>query len=184
MIENQYRDPTAEAAEATIERAERGRANRESGKLFEQMIEAACVFYEQKVIAKIDKTPEPMRIIKSVGGGRFEACFTKRAQPDFKGVLNDGREVCFEAKHTTALSIAQSVVNDRQGMELDTHYSMKAFCFVVVGLGNGGCYRVPWDVWRNMYGIYGHKHMTDDDLEEYRLQNEMGKVMFLGDIGK
>ena len=41
-----------------------GSRSRESGEYFEGMISAACRFYEEKRISVIEKTPEPMRVLK------------------------------------------------------------------------------------------------------------------------
>ena len=76
------------------------RKNRAQGAFFEQMINGACDFYRSRQIADIEKTPEPMRPIKDLGGGKFIAHYTKAAQADFKGFLFGGQTVMFEAKHT------------------------------------------------------------------------------------
>jgi len=77
-----------------------GLHNKEAGEQFEKLIIAACDFYRDNGIAEIDKTPEPMKALYPIDNGKFVACFTKRAQPDFKGCEDGGRCICFEAKHT------------------------------------------------------------------------------------
>ena len=62
-----------------------GLHNKEAGEQFEKLIIAACDFYRDNGIAEIDKTPEPMKALYPIDNGKFVACFTKRAQPDFKG---------------------------------------------------------------------------------------------------
>ena len=86
---------------ASARRSYIGARNRAEGAGFESLISSACDYYRAIGLADIEKTPEPM---KPLGGadrsGRFLACYTKQALPDYKGVLSGGRAVVFEAKHT------------------------------------------------------------------------------------
>ena len=86
----------------TYSKALIGSRSRASGEYFEGMISAACQFYEEKGISVIEKTPEPMRVLKPYDRkrGQFICCFAKQAQPDFKGILMDATMVLFDAKHT------------------------------------------------------------------------------------
>ena len=72
------------------------------GNNFERYVELSCIHYKRSGVADIQKTPEPMQIVRPLNQrrNRFEAVFTKRAQPDFKGVLQGGRAILFEAKRT------------------------------------------------------------------------------------
>ena len=137
-----------------------GKRNRASGQMFENWILASCAYYHDLGIAYIEKTPEPMRPLRPYGSrqtGQYVACFTKRAQPDFKGVLMDGSCVIFEAKHT----------------------DLKAHCFVLVSMGLDDFYRVPWDVWKTMKARYGRKFMTAEELEEFRVKQKGSTILFL-----
>lgn len=68
-----------------------GRQAKVAGEHFENMIAGACRFYEESHLAKIEKTPEPMRPLRAPNGsGQFLACYTKQAQPDFKGAIYGG----------------------------------------------------------------------------------------------
>lgn len=80
----------------------RGRQSRANGEYFEKMIIAASRFYEERGIAAVDKTPEAFRVLKPLdrNRGQFVCCFTKQAQPDFKGSLKDSTMILFDAKHT------------------------------------------------------------------------------------
>lgn len=87
-----------------------GRRSRQSGEMFEKWLEDSCEFYFLQGAASIDKTPEPMKPLKPYGDrkmGQYIACFTKKAQPDFKGVLCDGSCIVFDAKHTDTDKIQQ-----------------------------------------------------------------------------
>lgn len=156
-----------------------GLHNHDAGEQFENIIKAACDFYRDNGIAEIDKTPEPMRALYPMENGKFVACFTKRAQPDFKGCLNSGRCVCFEAKHTEQGEIKQSVVTEEQTRVLDSYNTMRAECFVVVSFGFFAFYKIPWGVWKNMKQIYGRKYLTPQDVVQYKIIFKYGVLDFL-----
>ena len=61
-----------------------GMVNQAKGKDWEKIIERSCTYYRDKGIADIEKTPEPMKILRDLGGGRFIACFEKAAQADYQ----------------------------------------------------------------------------------------------------
>ena len=68
-----------------------GRRSRAAGEIWEEMIEAACRHYRLTEAAEITKTPEPMKPLgRPNGRGQFLACYTKQAQPDYKGTLKAG----------------------------------------------------------------------------------------------
>lgn len=77
---------------ASIRRSYTGARSRAEGEGFEHIIDNACAYYRSIGLADIEKTPEPMRPIGSPDrAGRFLACYTKQAQPDYKGILKGGR---------------------------------------------------------------------------------------------
>jgi recombination protein U len=158
-----------------------GSVNRALGKSFEAIIDAALEFYARRGEAIIEKTPEPMRPTKDLGGGRFIAFYEKQAQPDYKGALHNGRAVVFEAKHTTGDRIEQSRVTETQAATLDRYAAMGAECFVVVGFDMREFFRVPWAVFRDMKTRYGRKYATPADLAEYVLgMGHLGQLLILG----
>lgn len=158
----------------------KGARNKRDGKIFEELIEAACVQYFIDKVAKIEKTPEP---IKQLGpkqeGGRFIAAYEKSAQVDFKGTLKGGRTVCFDAKHTETDRIQRSAISSDQEECLDGYMEMGATCFVLVGFSFRDFFRVPWGVWKNMKQIYGRKYLKPEDIEQYRVEYRM-YLKFLG----
>ena len=108
------------------------------------------------------------------------AVFEKPAQPDYKGTLQGGRAVVFEAKHTSTGQMEQSRVTDAQAKRLDQHQALGALCFVVAGFGSEEVFRVPWKVWRDMKAAFGRKYVTPKDLEEYRVRlGATGKLLLL-----
>ena len=147
-----------------------GKVNRAQGLHFENLIEVSCDHYKQQGIAYIEKTPEPMRVIGVLDRKRgiFKAVFEKAAQPDFKGTMQGGRAVVFEAKHTESDRIKQDAVTEDQEKAMNLHEAMGAWCFVIVCLDNT-YYRVPWERWKTMKEDCGHKYMNAADLHPYTL---------------
>ena len=147
-----------------------GKRAHRNGATFESLIERACLRYQREGVAYIEKSPEPMRPIKAMGLGRFLACFTKAAQPDYKGTLRGGRAVCFEAKHTEGERIEQSRVTDEQAEALDKHDDLRAVCFVLVSFRFERFYRVPWHLWASMPERFGKVSVNEKDLAPYRVE--------------
>ena len=168
---------------AELQRSWRGLQSRIAGEHFEKIIEASLLWYEGKRVAGIEKTPEPMKpLSKPNSQGQFLACFTKAAQPDFKGTLVGGRSVVFEAKHTEGDKIEYSRLTPKQIERLKLHHELGAAAFILVSFGLQNFYRVPWEVWRDMKAIYGRKHMKQADLEPYRVQYIAGVIKLLEGI--
>lgn len=178
-----YRDPTAATALANIQRSQRGRQSRIVGEHFESVIAASLRWYEDKGVACIEKTPEPMKPLRAPNRqGQFLACYVKAGQPDFKGTLTGGRSVVFEAKHTDSDRIEYGRLTDEQVEKLSTHHKLGAAAFVLVSFGLQDFYRIPWEVWRDMKAIYGRKHIKQPELEPYRVQYIAGVLKLLEDI--
>lgn len=178
-----YRDPTAATALANIQRSQRGRQSRIMGDHFENMIAASLRWYEEKGVACIEKTPEPMKPLRAPNRqGQFLACYVKAGQPDFKGTLTGGRSVVFEAKHTDSDRIEYGRLTDEQVEKLSTHHKLGAAAFVLVSFGLQDFYRIPWEVWRDMKAIYGRKHIKQPELEPYRVQYIAGVLKLLEGI--
>ena len=160
-----------------------GAKNRENGALFETMIDAACNAYYDMGEALIEKTPEPMRVLKPLGNGQYVAVFTKAAQPDYKGILSNGTMVVFDAKYTESDRIAQSRVTQDQWESLDGYQRMGAHAFVVCGFSSGKAYRIPWGVWQGMKELFGHKYVTEEDIAGFRVRADT-KIWFLNSVKK
>lgn len=178
-----YPDPTAATALANVQRSQRGRQSRIMGDHFEGIIAASLKWYEDKGVACIEKTPEPMKPLRAPNRqGRFLACYIKAGQPDFKGTLTGGRSVVFEAKHTDSDRIEYSRLTDEQVEKLSTHHKLGAAAFVLVSFGLQDFYRIPWEIWRDMKAIYGHKHIKQTELEPFRVQYIAGVLKLLEGI--
>lgn len=157
-----------------------GHRNRAAGEEWERILEASCQHYRLKGEAEIEKTPEPMKPIGPKNSrGQFLACYTKQAQPDYKGTLKGGRAVVFEAKHTASDRLEQSVVTDEQKKRLDRHMALGAECFVMVSFGFREFFKVPWATFRAMKEHYGRKYITQEDVQEYKVRYIGGVLHFL-----
>lgn len=159
----------------------RGTLNKALGARFEGRIADSLLFYERSGEASVEKTPEPMRPTKNLGGGKFIAYYEKPAQPDYKGVIRGGRAVAFEAKYTTTGRMEQDRITEPQAERLDKYLALGAYAFVLVGFGDDAVYRIPWSIWKDMKEIVGRKYVTPDDLEEYRLHIGPGRIILVFD---
>lgn len=157
-----------------------GKLNKAQGAMFEQLIEAGCNYYRQHGIADIEKTPEPMQPIKDLGGGKFIAHYTSTAQADFKGFLMGGVAVNFEAKYTDTGKMAQDRVTEDQAERLERAHQYGAHAFVLCSFGAIGFYRVPWTVWRDLKAHFGHKYITPQEAERFKVRiGGPGVLLFL-----
>lgn len=161
----------------------RGRKSRAYGEHFEKMILASCGHYLAAQIAKIEKTPEPMKIIKPFGTGQFIACFASKAQPDFKGTLKNGRSVVFEAKHTDSDRMKYEALLEWQRKALCEHVGFGAAAFILCSFELERFYRVPLLVWLDMKRIFGRKYMLETELSKYKLRSFGLKIAFLEKLG-
>lgn len=119
-----------------------GSISRANGLHFEEIIDAGCNYYRVKGAADIEKTPEPMRPIKDMGGGKFLAVYTKAAQADYKGLLAGGRAINFEAKHTDTGRMEQSRVTEDQAERLQRCAALGGIAFVLCSFGPMDFFRV------------------------------------------
>ena len=147
-----------------------GMRARAQGNRFEQVIEASFRRLEDEEKASASKTPEPIKILSQPDSrGQFRACFLKKAEPDFKGVMNGGRAIIFEAKTTSTGKLEQGIVLQKQAEKLDMYEKAGAHCFILASFDGIMAYRIPWSVWKRMKVIYGRKYMTEDEARPYRL---------------
>ena len=77
-----YNDPTPYAAEKHMMAQIRGKQARVAGGYFENIISASCDYYLSRGLAKIEKTPEPMKPLGAKNRkGQFLACYIKTRNP-------------------------------------------------------------------------------------------------------
>ena len=160
---------TAPRRQPDPKRQLQGKKNRAEGKEFEKRIDEAFAYCRARGSALIDKTPEPMKILKNLGSGRFEATIDRKAQPDYKGTLKGGRSVMFEAKYTSGDRITADRVTDTQAEYLTKAAALGAHCYILAGFSSWNVYKIPWEIWRDMKAYFGRKYIkeTDPQLQQY-----------------
>lgn len=156
-----------------------GARSKHTGEFFEKLIDASCAYYQRVGVANIEKTPEPMKPLKPLGAGKFVAVFSKAAQPDYKGTLKGGQSVVFEAKHTDTEKLLFSRLTDEQLKQLQQHAKLGAIAFVLCSFGFERFAAIPFERWKRMKEFYGRKYITADDLGEYEIFHERGRLDFL-----
>lgn len=154
-----------------------------NGERFERLIEITCAYYEKMGVALIQKTPEPMRVLKELGRGQFKAVFTKKAQPDFTGTLKSGKSVVFEAKHTDGTNIPFSRINEEQERDLRLHDHLGAISFVLISFGMKHFYAVPFHEWMQLKESSGKKSVNQTDLVDFQISTEKGILNFMEVVG-
>lgn len=156
-----------------------GAAAHAKGARFEARLERSFDFYRGTGAALICKSPEPMRPVRNLGNGKFEAFFVKKAQPDYEGTIKGGRTVIFEAKYTDTSKIEQSRVTTSQTDYINEKSSLGARCYVLAGFGSGAVYKIPWSIWSNMKAIFGRKYVTESDIAEYKVETATNGTLLL-----
>ena len=162
-----------------VDRHRLGAVSKAQGKIFEDRLSAAFDYYRERGLASVDKTPEPMKVLKSIGQGRFMCCFEKKAQPDFTGTVRGGRSVMFEAKFTASDRMEQNRVLPQQADYLTRHQALGARCYVLAGFSTGHVYRIPWSIWAEMKQRFGRKYVREADLEIFLVPVENGRLKLL-----
>lgn len=158
-----------------------GKINHELGKNFENHIETICEIYKMNKIAIIEKTPEPLKVLKHMENGHFDAIFTTSAQPDFKGTIYGGKTIVFDAKFTEADRVRYQILSDYQREILEKYKEFGAMAFILVGFMNGSIYKIDIEVWNKMKEIFGRKYIMQEELENdlYKIKNKNGMIDFL-----
>lgn len=156
----------------------RNRMSNDQGQLFERLIDQACLYYRMKGLAMIEKTPEPFRVKKKNQDNTFTGWFTGNAQPDYKGTVQGGQALVFEAKFTSKDRIKKSVVTDNQAVCLDIHEEMGALVGVCCMIGKTAAF-VPWDHWKQMKELFGRQYLLESELMEKYQVPTPGYIDFL-----
>lgn len=103
-----YNDPTPYAAEKHMMAQIRGKQARVAGGYFENIISASCDYYLSRGLAKIEKTPEPMKPLGAKNRkGQFLACYTKQAPAGLRRHA-EGRPRASTSRPSTRTTTASS----------------------------------------------------------------------------
>lgn len=157
----------------------RGYKSKYNGARFELIIEHACSVYAHRGIAMIEKTPEPLKMIRAGRGNEVIAVFEKKAQPDFQGTLQGGRSIVFEAKHTSNTNIQFDRITPVQSLYLVKHAKLGAEVYVIISFKFERFFFVPYKKWVNLQETLNKKSVNANDLSEYEIDLERGFLNFL-----
>lgn len=157
----------------------RGQHNKRAGDYFEELIARACNEYERLGVAKIEKTPEPFKIVKPMGNGKFQGYYVSQAQPDFKGVLAGGRCIVFDAKHTDGAKIEISRLSETQTETLRAYQALGAYAGVLCSFGFRRFFWLPYAVFSAAKTENGHLYWNEKDCESYEVYPMNGYINFL-----
>lgn len=133
----------------------------QAGKAFETYIDGLLQQYRQQGLCVVEKTPEPVRVIKPLGKGQYVVCYTGSAQPDYKGSLYGGQTIVFDAKHTQDSSIYKGALTQNQADTLEAYSRMGAVAGVLVQFGTGRVCFYHWNMWKNMERFLGRKSIPE-----------------------
>lgn len=152
---------------------------RNNGHKFEHIIDITCRLYQKKGLGLIQKTPEPMKVIKSKGNGQFTCIFEKKAQPDYTGVLAGGVSIMFEAKHTDGKRFPFNRINDEQWDVLTSHHAYGGKTYVLLRFNTQDYYCVPFGDWIKLTTASKKKSVNESELSDYTVPYKNGFVDFL-----
>ena len=154
--------------------------NRANGQYFENLITEALEYYYEKGYAFSSKQHtfiiwlSLFRIDSQKGF--FSAIF--QHPHGFRSLFNGC--IIFEAKYTDCDRIQQTAVTDAQTEIFERYQNMNARCYVMVCMQGTDFFRVPWDVWKGMKKLFGHKYMSKTDLEKYRIKYKQTLLLLEG----
>ena len=76
--------------------------------------------------------------------------------------------------------MTQDRVTADQTERLERAHQFGAVAFVLCSFGSVGFYRIPWTVWRDMKGRFGHKYITPQEAAPYEVRiGGPGVLLFL-----
>ena len=156
-----------------------GKHKQKNGARFESALQTAFQFVGNVFGDIVEKTPEPLRVLRRGNGNTLTAFFAKKAQPDFKGALKSqgGRAFVAEAKSTEGKAISFALVKSHQMLALSRYAGTGAAVAVIVGIG-GKIFLIPFAKWRLLPSTLGKRSATAQDLAPYEWHFEKGIPKF------
>ena len=152
------------------------------GLAFEKEIDNACLFYLEKRLADIIKYHTKVVPVRDKQTGMPKSFFySAKAGCDYRGILENGRGIVFEAKHVAgrSLSINPKIFKPTQIQEIIRAGIWGHEAFVLTRWSDGAIIRLDWD---GLLGSLGE--MWDDPfvIPHYRFVEYCEKQ--LADGGK
>lgn len=156
--------------------------NKAGGMLLEELISNSCAKYSEDGSAHIEKITGLFQLTEEEKDDIVSECHVKVAQPDFKGNLAGGEKIMFETKHISTNKINQNAIPGKLCETFNIYHDLGVICFVLVSMRFESFYRIPWSVWKNMDELFGHKYMTLEDLQPYKIKKTSDRLFFLDGI--
>lgn len=156
-----------------------GKHRQNNGARFERALQTAFSTVEILFGDIVEKTPEPLRVLRRGNGSTLTAFFEKKAQPDYKGALKTqgGRAFVAEAKSTEGHAISFALVKPHQILSLSRYEEAGAAVAVIVGIG-GKIFLVPLSKWLALSAKLGKRSATAADLAAFEWRVEKGIPKF------
>lgn len=115
------------------------------GMIFESLIENTNKQYALKGIAQIQKVATPVKIIKTMPGGKLMACWDRKSTVDFVGCTKDGTYICFDAKETQLKNLPLKNIKEHQLKHLHNTHRLGGKAFLVVWFREERkCFNLPY----------------------------------------
>lgn len=149
------------------------------GNRFERMIVATCKHYYAKEQAFITKSHEPVTVTKFSRGRIKDGFFENKSEPDFKGTLQGGQSICFEAKHTSGTSIPFKNVKRHQELTLLVQDKLGAESFILITFNLEKFYKVPIREWMNLKDTVNKQSLNQKDLADYEINYQFNVIEFI-----
>lgn len=156
-----------------------GKRKQWNGQANESMLSFAFTTIARKFGDVVEKTPEPLRVIKTRPNGHVEAFFAARAQPDYKGALSTqcGRAFVAEAKSTERDALAFALVKRHQIAALQKYANAGAAAAIIATIKDE-TFLVPLADWLALPERLGRKSARASDLAPWRWEYLRGIPKF------
>lgn len=115
------------------------------------------------------RSPEPIRPLRTLGDGRIEAVYAKKAEPDYYGILPGGQGLVFDAKLVTdseRFDFSRLAVHQLEAMKRCARAGGLAFVYVGRWPSQEK-YILPVDPDGAICGVRDKRHVKFERLAEY-----------------
>jgi len=144
------------------------------GMAFENLINMANIQYENGGVAMINKSPTPVKVLKSNGHKVINGVYESKSTVDYDGVYK-GRAIYFEAKTVKGRRFDLKNIHDHQIKHLEKAHKLGAVCFLLIEFSDSRTiYYVPFTVMKHYIdnskvkdAKKGSKSIPQDDFDVY-----------------
>jgi penicillin-binding protein-related factor A (putative recombinase) len=141
-------------------------SNKSAGRQWERYVDTEIESMNAIALGYWARSPEPIRPLRSLGEGRIEAVYSKKAEPDYYGILPGGQGVVFDAKLVTdsdRFDFSRLAVHQLEAMKRCARAG--GLAFVYVGRWpEQEKYILPVDADGAICGVRDRRHVKFDRL--------------------